>query len=62
MVKIGKITEKHYHFVNISGTKGWIFMKFYVVVKYYLVTLSFKFHEDLCINARAQDARAYVLS
>ena len=28
-------------------------MKFYVVVKYYLVSLSFKFHEDPCRNARA---------
>ena len=29
-----------------------IFMKFYVVVNYYLVSLSLEFHEDLCINAR----------
>ena len=40
-------------FANISATKARIFMKFYVVVKYYLVSLSFQFHEDLCINARA---------
>ena len=39
-------------------------MKFYVVVNYYLVSLSFKFHKDLCINARARavNARAHVLS
>ena len=39
-------------------------MKFYVVVNYYLGSLSFKFHEDSCINARARDvnARAHVLS
>ena len=39
-------------------------MKFYVVVYYYLVSLSFKFHEDLCINARARvvNVRAHVLS
>ena len=38
--------------------------KFYVVVNYYLVTLSFKFHEDLCIDARTNvvNARAHVLS
>ena len=27
-------------------------MKFYVVVNYYLVSLSFKFHADPCINVR----------
>ena len=26
-------------------------MKFYVVITYYLVSPSFKFHEDSCINA-----------
>ena len=31
-----------------------IFMKFYMVVNYYLVNLSFKFHEDLNSNARAR--------
>ena len=38
-------------------------MKFYMVVNYYLVSLSFKFHEDPCINARARvvNARAHVL-
>ena len=51
-------------FSNISTTKAQIFMKFYVVVNYYLVTLSLKFHEDLCINARTPvvNARAHVLS
>ena len=39
-------------------------MKFYVVVNYYLGSLSFKFHEDSCINARARliaNARVYDL-
>ena len=39
--------------VNISATNTRIFMKSYVVVNYYLVSLSFKFPEDSCINARA---------
>ena len=57
------ITESQFHFDNISATEAWIFMKFYVVVNYYHVSLSFKFHEDPCINARAQivNARAHVL-
>ena len=39
-------------------------MKFYVVFKYYLVSLSFKFHEDPCIIVRTRvvNARAHVLS
>ena len=39
-------------------------MKFYMVVNYYLVNLSFKFHGDLCINAcaRVVNARAHDLS
>ena len=36
-----------------SVTEARIFMKFYVVVTYYLVSLSFKFPEDLYPNARA---------
>ena len=32
--------------------------KLYVVVNHYLVTLSFKFHEDPCTNARAQVVNA----
>ena len=49
---------------NISPTKAWIFMKFYMVVNYYLVSYNFKFHEDLCINARAWivNTRGHVLS
>ena len=35
-------------------------MKFYVVVTYYLVSLSFKFHEDLCTNARARVVNGHV--
>ena len=39
-------------------------MKFCVVVNYYLVSLSLKFHEDPCINVRTPvvNARAHVLS
>ena len=35
----------------------------YVVVDYYVVSLSFKFHADRCINGRARvvKARAHVL-
>ena len=33
-------------------------MKFYVVVNYYLVSLSFKFHKNPCTNARAQVVNA----
>ena len=40
------ITESQFQFVNISVTEARIFMKFYVVVNYYLVSLNFKFHED----------------
>ena len=29
-------------------------MKFYVVVNFYLVSLSLKFHEDPSVNARAR--------
>ena len=38
---------------NISATKFWIFKKLYVVVNHYLVSLSWKFHEDWCTNERA---------
>ena len=31
--------------------KAQIFIKFYVVINYYLVNLNSKFHEDLCSNA-----------
>ena len=48
------IIKYQYCFANISVTKAWIFMTFYVVVNYYIVSLSFKFHGDPCINARAQ--------
>ena len=39
-------------------------MKFCVVVNYYLVSLSFKFHEDSCIDARTNvvNVHAHVLS
>ena len=57
------IKEHQYCFANISLTKARIFMKFYMVVNYYLVNFSFKFHEDQCINActRVVNARAQVL-
>ena len=48
------ITESQFYYANISATKAQIFMKFYVVVKYYIVILSFKFHDNLCINVRAR--------
>ena len=58
------ITESQFYFANISATKARIFMKFYVVVNYYLVSLSFEFHDDPCINARARvvNTRVHVLS
>ena len=58
------IKKYQYCFTNISATKAWIFTKFNVVLNYYLVSLSFKFHEDLCINARTRvvKARTYVFS
>ena len=42
-----KYSESRYCFANISATKARIFMKFYVVVHFYLMSLSFKFHKDL---------------
>ena len=58
------LNNHQYCFANISRTKARIFMKFYMVFNYYLVSLSFKFHKDLCINAvaRAVNTRAHVLS
>ena len=60
IAKISKIhwksmIKKHqYCFANISATEARIFMKFYMVVNYYLVILCIKFHSDWCINARAR--------
>ena len=45
-------SESQYCFANISATEARIFMKFYVVVNLYLVSLNFKFHEDPFVNAR----------
>ena len=58
------ITESQFYFANISATKAQILMKFYVVVNYYLVSLSFKFHGDSAKNARARvvKARAHFLT
>ena len=70
IAKISKIhwksmIKKHqYCFANISATEARIFMKFYMVLNYYLVILCIKFHSAWCINARARvvKARAHVLS
>ena len=64
IAKISKIhwksmIKKHqYCFANISATEARIFMKFYMVVNYYLVILCIKFHSDWCINARARVVNA----
>ena len=58
MVKIWKMHWKlkylksQYCFVNISAMKNHIFMKFYRVINYYLVNISFKFHEDAHVLSR----------
>ena len=59
-----RIKRYQYCFAHCSGTKAWILMKFYVGVNYYLVNLSFIFHEDSCINAltRVVNTRVHVLS
>ena len=48
------LNKHQYCFANISKTKALIFMKFYVVVNYYLVSLSLIFNEDPCINTRSR--------
>ena len=48
------LNNHQYCFANIYGTKARIFMKFYMVVNYYLGSLTFNFHKDSCINARAR--------
>ena len=53
-----KTKVSQYCFENISVMEVCIFMKFYVVVNYYFVSLRLKFHEDLCINARARVVNA----
>ena len=45
-------------FAFISAMKAGIAMKFYVVVNYYLVSLSFKYYEDPCLDARTRVANA----
>ena len=37
------ITESQFYFANISPTEAQIFMKFYMVVKYYLESLILNF-------------------
>ena len=53
-----RIKKHQYCFANISATNAPIWMKFYMVVNYYLVNLCFKFHEGPCINVRAQVVNA----
>ena len=55
-----KYSESQYYFANISATKARIFMKFFVVVNFYLVNLSFKFHKDPCINVCEQVVNASI--
>ena len=55
-----KYSESQYCFANISAMEARIFMKFYVVVNFYLVSLSFKFHEDPFVNARARGGNARI--
>ena len=59
-----RLQKEIYNFVKIAGRKAQIFMKFYVVVTYLLLSLSFKFHEDLLLNShgRVVNAHAHVLS
>ena len=52
------ITESLFYFANISATKAQILMKFSVVVCYYLVSLSFEFHDDPCINTHVRVVNA----
>ena len=49
-----KYLESQYCFANISARKARIFMKIFMVVNYYLESLSFKLYEDLFTNARAR--------
>ena len=55
-----KYLESRYCFANISATKARIFIKFYVVVNSYLMSLSFKFHGDPSINARTRVVNARI--
>ena len=47
-------TESQFYFANISATKARIFLKFYVEVNYYLVSLSTDHHEMW--NLSSQDS------
>ena len=48
------IKEHQYCFANISKMKAQILMIFCMVIKFYLESLSFKFHENPCTNARTR--------
>ena len=48
------IKKLTYCFANSSAAEARIFMKFYMVVNYYVENLSFKFYQDPCTNANAR--------
>ena len=52
-IEIKVLNIHQYCFANICATEAPFFMKFYVVVNKYLVSLGLKFHEDSVINALA---------
>ena len=54
-----KYSESQYCFANISAMEARIFMKFYMVVNYYLLSLSLKFHGIPCTTARARVINAH---
>ena len=49
-----KYLESQYCFANISSRKARIFRKIFMVVHYYFVSLSFKFHEHPLTKWRAR--------
>ena len=53
-----KYSESRYCFADISATKAWIFTKFYMLVNYYLLNLSFKFHKYRFTNKRTRRKHA----
>ena len=63
-LKIKDTTNSSIVFKYLRNKKAPFFMKFYVVVNFYLVSLSFKFYEDPCINTgtRIVNMRAHVIS
>ena len=59
-----KYSESQHCFANISVTEAGIFLKFYLVGYYYLVSFNLKFHKDPCMNAhsRVVNARMHIIS